>query len=152
MLRGWHSFIVRQGIRLKAMGRNFALSCRHYIRSSSMALTIASQIRGNVVVFRCRGRIVFGDEGAVFRERVRSELTGTSKIVIDVSSVDYVDSGGLGILVGLYIAAKNRGGDIKLVSPSQRVQRVLGETKLNGVFSMYKTVDEALAAFSRQVA
>jgi len=72
--------------------------------------------------------------------------------VIDVSSVDYVDSGGLGILVGLYIAAKNRGGDIKLVSPSQRVQRVLGETKLNGVFSMYKTVDEALAAFSRQVA
>jgi len=117
-----------------------------------MALRMATQIHGNVVVLRCRGRIVFGDEGAVFRERVRSELTGTSKIVIDVSSVDYVDSGGLGILVGLYIAAKNRGGDIKLVSPSQRVQCVLGETKLNGVFSMYKTVDEALAAFSRQVA
>jgi len=117
-----------------------------------MALRMATQIHGNVVVLRCRGRIVFGDEGAVFRERVRSELTGTSKIVIDVSSVDYVDSGRLGILVRLYIAAKNRGGDIKLVSPSQRFQRVLGETKLNGVFSMYKTVDEALAAFSRQVA
>src|SRR5690348_10997977 len=117
-----------------------------------MALTVATQIHGNVVVLRCRGRIVFGDEGAVFRERVRSELTGTSKIVIDLCSVDYIDSGGLGILVALHIAANNRGGDIKLVSPSERVERVLGETKLNNVFSVYTTLDEALAAFSRQVA
>jgi anti-sigma B factor antagonist len=95
---------------------------------------------------------VFGDEGAVFRERVRSELTGTSKIVIDLCSVDYIDSGGLGILVALQTAAKNRGGDIKLVSPSERVERVLGETKLNTVFSVYTTLDEALAAFSGRVA
>ena len=113
-----------------------------------MALTVATQIHGDVIVLRCRGRIVFGDEGAVFRERVRSELTGTSKIVIDLSSVDYIDSGGLGILVGLHIAAKNRGGHIRLVSPSQHVQRVLGETKLNTVFSIYKSLDEALVAFS----
>jgi hypothetical protein len=92
-----------------------------------MALTVATQIHGDVIVLRCRGRIVFGDEGAVFRERVRS---------------------GLGILVGLHIAAKNRGGHIRLVSPSQHVQRVLGETKLNTVFSIYKTLDEALVAFS----
>jgi anti-sigma B factor antagonist len=117
-----------------------------------MGLEMATQIQRNVVVLRCRGRIVFGDEGAVFRERVRSELTGTSKIVIDLCSVDYIDSGGLGILVALHIAAKNRGGDIKLVSPSERVQRVLGETKLNTVFSIYESVDDAVAAFSGKVA
>ncbi len=117
-----------------------------------MALTVATQIRDNIVVLRCHGRIVFGDEGAIFRERVRSELTGTSKIVIDLCSVDYVDSGGLGILVGLHIAAKKRGGDIKLVSPSERVRRVLGETKLNTVFSVCTSLDEALAAFSGRVA
>jgi anti-sigma B factor antagonist len=72
--------------------------------------------------------------------------------VIDLCSVDYIDSGGLGILVGLHVAAKNRGGGIKLVSPSQRVQRVLGETKLNTVFSIYESVDDALAAFSGKVA
>jgi anti-sigma B factor antagonist len=117
-----------------------------------MALTVTTQVLGNVVVLRCRGRIVFGDEGAIFRERVRSELTGTCKIVIDLSSLDYVDSGGLGILVALHIAARNRGGDIKLVSPSERVDRVLGETKLNTVFSVYPTLDGALAAFSGKVA
>jgi len=117
-----------------------------------MALTVTTQISGDVVVFRCCGRIVFGDEGAVLRERVRSALTGTPKVVIDLGSVDYIDSGGLGILVGLHITAKNRGGDIKLVSPSQRVQHVLSHTKLNTVFSIYRTLDEACAGFSGQVA
>jgi anti-sigma B factor antagonist len=117
-----------------------------------MALTMVTQISDDVVIFRCVGRIVVGDEGAVFRERVRGILIGTPKIVIDLCSVDYVDSGGLGILVGLLISAKNRGGDIKLVSPSQRVQHVLGHTKLNTIFSIYKTLDEALAAFSGKVA
>jgi anti-sigma B factor antagonist len=117
-----------------------------------MALTVATQIRGDVVVFRCRGRIVFQDEGVVLRERVKNELTGTSKIVIDLCSVDYLDSAGLGILVALHTAAKNRGGDIKLVSPSERVQRVLSETRLNTVFCVYTTVDNALAAFSGKAA
>ncbi|HLJ16808.1 MAG TPA: STAS domain-containing protein [Bryobacteraceae bacterium] len=72
--------------------------------------------------------------------------------MIDLSSVDYVDSGELGILVGLYIAAKNRSGDIKPVSPSQRVQYALGHTKLNTVFWIYETFDDALAAFTGRVA
>jgi anti-sigma B factor antagonist len=117
-----------------------------------MALTIATQISDDAVIFRCSGRIVVGDEGAALRERIKSILMGTPKIVIDLSGVDYIDSGGLGILVGLHISAKNRGGDIKLVSPSERVQRVLGETKLNTVFSIYESVDDAVAAFSGKVA
>jgi anti-sigma B factor antagonist len=117
-----------------------------------MPLTIATQISDDAVIFRCRGRIVVGDEGAALRERVKSILMGTPKIVIELSGVDYIDSGGLGILVGLHLSAKNRGGDLKLVSPGQRVQRVLGETKLNTVFSIYESVDDALAAFSGKVA
>lgn len=117
-----------------------------------MALTVVTEIHGDVVVFRCRGRIVFQDEGVILRERVRNELTGTPKIVIDLCSVDYIDSGGLGILVALHTAAKNRGGDIKMVSPSERVQRVLSETRLNTVFSVYTILENALAAFSGKAA
>jgi anti-sigma B factor antagonist len=117
-----------------------------------MTLSLATQIRGDVIVFVCQGRIVFGDEGAVFRERVRNALTGTPKVVIDLSRVDYLDSGGLGILVGLHLSAKKRGGDIKLLCPNQRVQNVLAHTKLNTVFSSYRTLEEALADFSGRVA
>ncbi len=118
-----------------------------------MALTLTGDISGDLVVFRCRGRIVVGDEGAMFRERIRSMFTAvTPKIVIDLCDVDYMDSGGVGILVGLWMSVRNRGGDIKLVAPSKRVLEVLDHTKLNTVLPIYDTYDEALAAFSKHVA
>src|SRR5437773_3505315 len=86
--------------------------------------------------------IVFGDEGAVLRERVNNMLSGTPKIVVDLRRVDHIDSGGLGILVGLFVSAKNRGGELKLVSPNPHVKEVLRRTNLNTLFSVYRNDDE----------
>jgi hypothetical protein len=49
-----------------------------------MALRIHTQIAGDVFILLCDGRIVFGDEGAVLRERVVKMLTGTPKIVVNL--------------------------------------------------------------------
>src|SRR5713101_5703883 len=76
-----------------------------------MALRIQTQISGDVFIFLCDGRIVFGDEGAVLRERIGNMLPATPKIVVNLSGVDYIDSGGLGILVGLLVSARNRGAN-----------------------------------------
>jgi anti-sigma B factor antagonist len=100
----------------------------------------------------CDGRIVFGDEGAVLRERVVSMLAGTPKIVINLEGVEYIDSGGLGILVGLSVSAKNRGGELKLVSPNQRVKELLRRTSLDTIFRVYGKNEDAVAAFHKQVA
>ena len=96
-----------------------------------MALRIETQISGDVFIVRCDGRIVFGDEGAALRERVGSMLSGSPRIVVNLNGVHYVDSGGLGILVGLSVSARNRGGELKLVNPSQRVSDMLRRTKLD---------------------
>jgi len=117
-----------------------------------MALTVQTQISGDVFIFGCNGRIVFGDEGAVLRERVGSMLPGTPKIVVNLDGVDYIDSGGLGILVGLLVSARNRGGELKLVSPRERVKDVLRNTNLDRIFRVYANNDEAVAAFRKQVA
>ena len=117
-----------------------------------MALSVQTQISGDVFIFLCDGRIVFGDEGSVLRDRVGNVLPGTSKIVVDLHGVDYIDSGGLGILVGLLVSAKNRGGELKLVSPRRRVKDVLRRTNLDRIFKVYGNNDEAVAAFRKQVA
>ena len=117
-----------------------------------MALKVESKVSGDVFIVHCEGRIVFGDEGAVLRERVRQLLTGTPKIVVNLSGVDHIDSGGLGILVGLFVSARNRGGELMLVSPSQHVTEVLRRTNLNTVFKVYGSDDEAVAAFRKQIA
>ena len=115
-----------------------------------MALKVETQISDGVFIVHCQGRIVFGDEGAVLRERVNNMLSGTPKIVVDLRRVDHIDSGGLGILVGLFVSAKNRGGELKLVSPNPHVKEVLRRTNLNTLFSVYRNDDEAIAAFRKK--
>jgi anti-sigma B factor antagonist len=117
-----------------------------------MALRVETQISGDVFILRCDGRIVYGDECAVLRERVVDMLSGTSKIVVNLKGVDYIDSGGLGMLVGLLLSARNRGGELKLVSPRKRVRDVLRNTNLDRIFRLYGNDDEAVSAFGKQVA
>jgi anti-sigma B factor antagonist len=64
--------------------------------------------------------------------------------------LDYVDSEGLGMLVGLLVSARKRGGELKLASPRKRVRDLLRRTNLDGVFSVYENDDEAVAAFGKQ--
>ena len=117
-----------------------------------MPLKVETQVSGDVFILHCEGRIVFGDEGAVLRERVISLLAGTPKVVLNLLGVDHIDSGGLGILVGLFISARRRGGDLKLVSPGRRVSDVLRCTRLDRVFNVYGSDEEAIAAFQKEAA
>jgi anti-sigma B factor antagonist len=114
-----------------------------------MALKVQTQISGDVCILHCSGRIVFGDEGAALRERGRNTLAGTPKVVVDLNEVDYIDSGGLGILVGLWVSARNKGGELKLVSPTQRIKELLRRTSLAKIFRVYGNNDEAVAAFRK---
>jgi anti-sigma B factor antagonist len=117
-----------------------------------MTLRVQTQISGDVFILRCDGRIVFGDEGAALRERVGNMLAGSPRIVINLKGVDHIDSGGLGILAGISVSARNRGGELKLVSPSKRVNDLLQRTNLDKILSLYGTEEEAVAAFRTQVA
>ena len=117
-----------------------------------MALTVQTQISGDVFILRCNGRIVFGDESAILRERVGNMLPGTPKIVFNLQGVDYIDSEGLGMLVGLLVSARNRAGELKLASPGKRVRDLLRRTNLDTIFGVYENNDEAVAAFGKQVA
>jgi len=69
-----------------------------------------------------------------------------------LKGVDHIDSGGLGILAGLSVSARNRGGELKLVSPSKRVSDLLRRTNLDKILRLYGTEEEAVGAFRTQVA
>ena len=116
-------------------------------RIFSKGLRIQTQVSGDVFVFHCQGRLVFGDEGAVLQERVGIMLSGSPNIVVNLREVEYIDSGGIGVLVRLLVSTRNRGGDLKLVAPNQRVTDVLRRTNLHTVFNLYAAVEEAVAAF-----
>ena len=118
--------------------------------TAGKGLNIYTQLCGNIFILHCQGRLVFGDEGAVLRERVGNMLSGSAKVVVNLREVDHIDSGGLGVLIGLLVSARNRGGDLKLVAPNQHVNDVLRRTNLHVIFQLCASDDEAIAAFQQQ--
>jgi len=117
-----------------------------------MTLKIDTRQADGVTVMSCQGRIVFGEEAAALRENLKRVLNSTRQIVLNLSGVSYIDSGGLGTLVGVYSSARASGADIKLTGLGQRLRDVLQITKLVTVFEVYDTEQEAIATFHRGAA
>jgi anti-sigma B factor antagonist len=138
---------IGKGVNIMAVNPSIANLMPQPEQVFSNGLRIQTQLRGDVFVFHCQGRLVFGDEGAVLRERIGSMLSGSPSIVVNLREVDHIDSGGIGVLIGLLVSARNRGGDLKLVAPNRHVTDVLQRTNLHTIFKLYTGDDEAVAAF-----
>lgn len=78
---------------------------------------------------------------------LEGEGAGEFRIVLDLSELDYVDSSGLGSFVRLMKEARGKGGDVRLVGPTNEVKKVLELTRLNRVFDVRETVGEAIERF-----
>jgi anti-sigma B factor antagonist len=95
---------------------------------------------------------MFGDEANALRDFLKEALAETPRMVLNLAGVTYIDSGGLGTLVGVYSSARGAGADIKLTGLGQRLRDVLQITKLATVFEVFNTEQEALTALGRGAA
>lgn len=117
-----------------------------------MQLKLSTRIVDGVTIVDCGGRIVFGDESALLRDTVKKLIGENSRIVLNLSGTNYIDSGGLGTLVALYTTARNSGGAVKLVNLTQRVGDLLQVTKLVTVFEVFDSEQKAVESFRKGVA
>lgn len=112
-----------------------------------MNLKMDARTVNGVTIVSCAGRIVFGEEASALRAELKNVLANSKKVIVNLAEVSYIDSGGLGTLVGVYSSARSAGADIKLAGLVQRVRDVLQITKLATVFEVYDNEQKALAAF-----
>ena len=85
------------------------------------------------VIVRCSGKII-SSTSAQLQTLVRSLIPETPCVVIDLTDVSYLDSSGLGAIVGLYVSAKRQNCRLKLINLSQRLQQLFRLTKLASIF------------------
>ncbi len=114
-----------------------------------MKLTLATRTKDGILVVDCSGRIVFGEESSLLRGTVRNAVSENNRIVLNLGEVNYIDSGGLGILMELRTTAQNAGGTIKLTSLTKHVSDLLQITKLLTVFDVYSSEAEAVESFRK---
>lgn len=113
-----------------------------------MALKLTTRNLDGVTVVEANGRIILGQETNDLRESLKGLLAnGATKIVINLAHVDFIDSSGLGALVGLYSTANSRGAKIKLAAITKRFHELLMITKLLTVFDVYDDETAAVASF-----
>jgi anti-sigma B factor antagonist len=122
-----------------------------------MSLKTNVRQSSDVAILDLNGRLSLGEalafgpgSGLVLSETIR-ELTkrGQKKILLNLAGVTYVDSSGVGQLVGALTTARNQAADIKLLKPSVQVLDLLKTTKLHGVFDIQEDETAAIQSFSR---
>jgi anti-anti-sigma factor len=100
------------------------------------SLTFEQQKSGDTVTMLGHGRMI-AETVPILQGKVRVAIAEFKTVVLDLTDVQYVDSSGLGALVGLYVSAKRAGKQLKLINLSDRVLELLRLTKLLGVFEGY---------------
>ena len=117
-----------------------------------MALKAHTSSMDGASVVYISGAIFFGEESASLRLLVKDLLNKSRQIVLDLGDVTYIDSGGLGTLVALYVSARKIGGDIRLARVGRRANEVLQITKLVTLFEAFDTAEDAIASFKSAAA
>jgi len=95
-------------------------------------LTVTVQDLGEVVILRCSGRIVRGEEAALLCEAARWY---GREVTLDLSEVEVIDAAGIGLLISLQAA----GIYLKLMNPGIAVRETLRVTKLESVFEIWES-------------
>jgi len=118
-----------------------------------MGLDINVRETAEAVILDLSGRITLGEPLADLRDSVREALAGDRKnILLNLAEVSYIDSSGLGQLIGSYATTASRGGQMKLLNLQKRVNDLMQVTKLLTVFETYTDERAALSSFSHEKA
>lgn len=104
----------------------------------------------DAVVFEVKGRFLGSIDGADFKKRLSELLdSGKSQFVVDLSKTDFMDSSGIGVLIGGLTSTRRQGGDMRLAGMTKRIKNLFLITKLLGsVFEDYETVEKAVKSFA----
>jgi len=103
---------------------------------------------GEVTLVDLNGKITIGEGDVILRDAIEKVLKGGSKkVLLNLSKVSYMDSAGIGELVACYKRSREKGGELKLLNPSGKVEDLLQLTKLEEIFETFRDEATALKSF-----
>jgi len=115
-------------------------------------VTSTRQVAG-VTIVDISGRIVLGGESAKLRKLVCDLLDrGQKNILFNLADVNYIDSSGLGNMVGSFTSVRKQGGELKLLHLTTKVQDLMQITRLYTVFDIMDDEAEAVRSFGQSAA
>ncbi len=113
-------------------------------------MKIKTSEKYGAVVIELKGNVMGGDDTKDFNELLHKLVDeGKINVVIDLSEVKFMNSSGLGMLIGGLTTMKKANGTLKLARVTEKIESLLIITKLVTIFEFYETVDEAVNSFPK---
>jgi anti-anti-sigma factor len=111
-------------------------------------MKMTTKTEKDITILCPEGKITLGDGDQELGEAVRSVLDGGSrKLLIDFSKVTYLDSSGIGELVGCYTSIKSKSGAMRICGMNTKIVGLMKMTSLHSVFEVFDTAAEATEGF-----
>lgn len=100
-----------------------------------------------VIIISLIGKIMGGPEAGQINDKINNYIDqGKKRIIIDLDKVEWMNSSGLGILIGAIQTLKNNDGSLCLVNVSDRIRELLKITKLLNVFDIKADIESAITS------
>ncbi len=100
------------------------------------------------VVLELKGNVMGGDDTKEFNEVLHKLIdTKKTRVVIDLGGVKFMNSSGLGMLIGGLTTMKKAEGHLKLANVTEKIESLLIITKLIKIFESFDSVDDAVKSF-----
>ena len=109
---------------------------------------VVTRESGNVGILQVRGRLDPSGATDPLEAAINALVEkGTTNILMDLRSVSYISSTGIGSIIKAYRSVMRKDGHVKLLNPSQCVRNILSISKLDGMFEIFTDEKEAVASF-----
>lgn len=116
-------------------------------RKSLMDMEVSTRKNKDVLIVSIKGALVMQKDGFQVMKVVIKELKEVKKFVVDLGRVEKIDSAGVGELVAINVAVKEKGGQLRLANLEDRVGKVLQMALIHKIIPTFDTQKEALESF-----
>lgn len=117
-----------------------------------MELSLATRSVSDHVVLEIGGEIDVYTAPRLRERLIEMVGEGARQVVVDLGRVEFLDSTGLGVLVGAHRRLRASDGTLTLVCPQERLRKIFRITGLDSVFEIHDSVEDATAGGSAQTA
>ncbi len=101
-----------------------------------------------ITIIELDGNVIGGPDASALNDFLHKLIAEEKKnVVVDLKSVDFINSSGLGMLIGGLTTMRHSGGELKLARASKKIENLLEMTKLLKVFDLHKNVNDAIESF-----
>lgn len=114
-------------------------------------MEIVESKKGNITILALHGELMGGEEAQPFQQKIYEAVENEKlNLILDMEHVKWMNSSGLGMIMGALTTLRSGGGELCMINVSERVRRPIEVTRLDSVIHIYGDLEEAAASFREE--